>query len=55
MKVSRTHALMVSGRVKFCEVVSIIVASGFPIDVELLLVYSVTDPVETHVNGFGTL
>ena len=46
---------MVSGRVMFSEVVSIIVASGFPIDVELFLVYLVTDPIETHVNGFGKL
>ena len=46
---------MVSGRVMLSEVGSVIVASGFPMDVELFLVYSVTDPVEMHVDGFGTL
>ena len=46
---------MVGSGVVFCEVVSIVFSSGFPVDMELFLVHAVTDPVEAHVNGFRPL
>ena len=38
----------------FGEIVSLVEASFFPIDVELALAYTVTDPVEAHVNCLGS-
>ena len=37
------------------EVVSQVVGSFLPEDLELVLGYSISDPVESHVDGFGAL
>ena len=37
----------------FGEIIRLVEDSFFPIDVELLLADSVTDPVKTHVDSFG--
>ena len=44
---------MVFGRKMLGVVVSEVLYAGFPVDVELVLVYTVTDPVESHIDGFG--
>ena len=42
-------------RVMFCVIVSQIGYAWLPIDQELATAGAVTDPVETHVDGFGAL
>ena len=37
----------------FSEVISFICGTGFLIYVELFLIFSVFDPIETHVHCFG--
>ena len=44
---------MVGGGKVFSEVISFICGTGFPIYVELFLVFSVPDPIEMHVHCFG--
>ena len=46
---------MVGGREVLGEVIGMVAASAFPVDAELPLPYSVSDPVEAHVHGFGAL
>ena len=36
-------------------VVGMVACSAFPVDAELALAHSVSDPVEAHVHGFGAL
>ena len=43
------------GRVMLGEIVSEIVSPSFPMNDELALCDSVPDPIEAHVNCFGTL
>ena len=38
----------------FCEIIGIIVSAASPIHQEFAIFNPVTDPVEAHVNGFGT-
>ena len=44
---------MVVGGGVFSEVISFICGTGFKIYVELFLIFSVPDPIETHVHFFG--
>ena len=44
---------MTGGRMMFGEEISKILGSWGPVDFELILVYSVTDPVAVHVNRVG--
>ena len=37
----------------FGEIVGIVLVAGFPVDTELALVDTVSDPVVAHVHGFG--
>ena len=53
-KVTGPHHAVMSGRVMFSEVVSQIVSAAAPVDKELVFGDAVFDPVEAHVNGFGT-
>ena len=44
---------MVGGGKVFSEITSLVCGAGFPIYVELFLIFSVPDPIETHVHCFG--
>jgi hypothetical protein len=46
---------MMGRRMVFGEVVGLVQDAFAPIDVELLLAHAVADPVEAHVDGFGSL
>ena len=46
---------MVRGGVVFGKVITVVAATWFPIDDKLLLIASVSDPVETHIHCFGSL
>ena len=48
------HATMMAGGVMLGEVVSKIVGPGLPVDKKLALSDAVADPVEAHVNCFGS-
>ena len=37
----------------FCMIITSVVVAGFPIYFELVLSTSVTDPIETHINGLS--
>jgi hypothetical protein len=39
--------------VMFCPVVGIVQLSGLPVNAELSLAFSIEQPVESHVHGFG--
>ena len=39
----------------FSEIISLVQSSSFPIDVILALADAVTNPVEVHINCFGSL
>jgi hypothetical protein len=45
--------LVVRGREMLGVVVSIVGTARFPMDTELALSDTVTDPIEAHVDGFG--
>ena len=38
-----------------CVVISEVILSSFPMDVEMSLAYSIPDPIEPHVNSFRSL
>ena len=44
---------MVTGRKVLREVIRKVVTARFPMDYELALLDSVSNPVKAHVNGFG--
>lgn len=52
VEVDWAHLAMVRWRVMFCEVITLVVFSWLPVDLELSLSDSVTHPVKSHVNGF---
>jgi hypothetical protein len=54
MQISRAHALMVPGRMMLCKVVCLVGGSVPPVDVKLSLADLVTDPVVSHIHGFGS-
>jgi hypothetical protein len=49
------HTAMVSGCVVLGHIVCEVSSSRAPVDMELALVDTVFEPVEAHVNGFGSL
>ena len=49
----RSHELVVSRQVVFAEVVSMVLGTRLPKDVEVPLFDAIAHPVETHVHGFG--
>ena len=49
----RTHVLVMSRREVFREIIGQVCVSRFPEDVEVALVYSVTDPIVPHVDCLG--
>ena len=44
---------MMGGWVVFCMIITSVLVAGFPIYFELTLSASVTDPIETHIDGLG--
>ena len=54
MQVDGTMLSVVGGAVMFGEVIGSIIFSSAPVNNKLVLFYSVTDPIETHVDGFGS-
>ena len=48
------HGLVVVWWVVFCVIVPHVVSSWHPIDEELSLLDSILDPIEAHINGFGS-
>ena len=54
MQNDRTHVLVMVDGVMFCVVVTHVVGPWGPKNVKLFLVDSVLDPIESHVNGFGS-
>lgn len=48
------HDATVSGREVLAKMVRKIFGAGSPVDDEVSLLDTVPDPVETHVDGFGT-
>ena len=49
------HVFVVFGSVVLCPIVCIIKFPRTPIESELFLAFSVSEPVESHVHGFGSL
>ena len=45
---------VVYGRVVFTKVIRLVLLARTPVDKEVSLLDSVADPVEAHVNGFGS-
>ena len=45
---------MVYGGVVFAEVISFVLFAWAPVDKEVSLLDAVSDPVEAHINGFGS-
>ena len=54
MQVDGTMLAVVGGAVMFGEVIGSIIFSLAPVNDELVLFDSVTDPIETLVDGFGS-
>ena len=54
MEVGGAHVDVMGGGVVLRVVVCKVGGSGAPIDVELALENSVFEPVEVHIDGFGT-
>ena len=53
MQINGAHENVITGRMMFCEVIGKVLGAFAPIDLELFLLDSVLNPVETHINGFG--
>ena len=53
MQVGRTHKAVMGRRVVLGEVVTVVSASGFPINEKLAFPGAVLDPIEAHVDGYG--
>ena len=54
VQIGWSHGLMMGGGVVFGEIVCPIAVAGSPKNVKMTLSYSVTDPIEAHVDGFGS-
>ena len=54
VKVGRENKAVMGRRVVLGEVVTKVSAAGFPINEKLALLGAVLDPIEAHVNGFGS-
>ena len=55
MKVNGLHKTMMGGRVVFSVEVAKVGATWFPVDKELALDFAIFDPVESHIDCFGSL
>ena len=55
MKIDRANQFVMSRAVVFCEIVSQINFSWGPIDLKFALGDVVSEPVEAHVDGFGSV
>ena len=53
MDVVRTNSFVVRGRMMFGEVITVIIAARFPMDLKLGLLDAILQPVKTHVDGLG--
>ena len=54
MQVGRLHDTVMGRRVVLGEIVTKVSAAGFPINEELTLPGGVLDPIEAHIDGFGS-
>ena len=54
MQICRAHATVVRWGVMLCKIVREIFSSFSPVNVELSLAFTILQPIETHVDGFGT-
>ena len=54
VQVGRSHNTVMDRKLLLGEVVTEVSASGFPINEKLALPGAVLDPVEAHVDGFGS-
>ena len=54
MKVGRSHDTVMGRRVVLGEIVTEVSAAGFPINEKLTLPGAVLDPIEAHIDGFGS-
>jgi hypothetical protein len=55
LEIMISHELMMRRRKMLGEIVTVVVLSGSPVEVELALGNSILQPVIAHVEGFGTL
>ena len=55
MQVCRPHEAVMSRQVIFCVIICQIGYAWFPVDEELAVDGAVADPVEAHVDIFGSL
>jgi hypothetical protein len=46
---------MMGGGIVFCPVVGEVGFAQLPINFKLLLTFAISEPVEVHIHGFGTL
>ena len=54
MQVGRAHKAVMSRIVVLVEVVTKVSTAGFPINEKMALLGAVLDPIEAHVDGFGS-
>ena len=54
MQVGRSHNTVMGRRVVLGEIVTKVSAAGFPINEKLTLPGVVLDPIEAHIDGFGS-
>ena len=53
MQETVAHETVVTGGMVFGMVITEIVGARAPVDEKLALAYSILEPIETHVHGFG--
>jgi hypothetical protein len=54
MLVNRSHSAMMFRWMMFSEIVAVVAFAGPPVNEELSLADTVTNPVKSHVHGFGS-
>ena len=55
VEISGPNILMMRGGMMFGEIISLVETSFFPHDMKLALSNTISDPIKSHVNGFGTV
>ena len=55
MNINMSDLTMVGSAMVLCGVVTKVNGARGPVDMELSLVDAVSEPVEAHVNGFGSV
>jgi hypothetical protein len=53
-KISRAHGDMIFGRMMLCEIIGALSRTLPPIDMVLVLPDGVSNPIESHIHGFGS-